>query len=263
MKHYLIDTHAHLYDEAFDKDRRDIVFNAHKAGIKKILMPNIDSTTIDGMLALCKKYPQNIFPMMGLHPTSVEDDFENELEIVKQWLDKEKFVAIGEIGLDLYWDKTFFEEQIKALEFQIDLAIEHQLPVVIHCRDAFDEIFEVFDRKFKPGLKGVFHSFTGDLLQANKIINDYGFSLGINGIVTFKKSNLTDVLSNIDLKHIIIETDAPYLAPEPKRGQRNESSYMFYTARKIADIYGKDIQGISEATTNNVYELFNLNRYEQ
>lgn len=256
MKHYLTDTHAHIYAEEFDKDRRNVIFDAHKAGVKKILLPNIDSTTIDGMLEIVKKYPNNIFPMMGIHPTSVEDDFEAELEIVADWLTKEKFYAIGEIGIDLHWDKTFIEEQIIAFEKQIDLALKYDLPVVIHARESFDEIFKVLDEKNVPELKGVFHSFTGTLEQAQKIVNDYNFYLGINGIVTFKKSHLPEVLTEIDVKHILLETDAPYLAPEPKRGKRNESAYMFYTARKVADIYGLDIKSISEITTQNAIDLF-------
>ncbi len=258
MKHYLTDTHSHIYSEEFDKDRRDVVFNAHKAGVKKILLPNIDSTTVDAMLSLCQKYPHHIFPMMGLHPTSVEDDFESEIQKIEAWLEKEKFYAIGEIGIDLHWDKTFLEEQIIAFERQIDLAIKFDLPIVIHARDSFDEIFEVLDRKYTPALRGVFHSFTGTLEQAQKIIKEYHFYLGVNGIVTFKKSHLPEVLKAIDVKHILLETDAPYLAPEPKRGKRNESSYMFYTARKVADIYGLDIKAISEITTQNALNLFNF-----
>ncbi len=258
MKHYLTDTHSHIYSEEFDNDRRDVVFNAHKAGVKKILLPNIDSTTVDAMMDLCKKYPHHIFPMMGLHPTSVEDDFETEIQKVEEWLDKEKFYAIGEIGIDLHWDKTFLEEQILAFEKQIDLALKFDLPIVIHARDSFDEIFEVLDRKNTASLRGVFHSFTGTLEQAHKIISDYHFYLGINGIVTFKKSHLPEVLKEIDVKYILLETDAPYLAPEPKRGKRNESSYMFYTARKVADIYGLDVKAISEITTQNALNLFNF-----
>ncbi len=262
MTHYLIDTHSHIYLDAFDKDRKDIVFNAHKAGVKKILLPNIDSTTIDDMMALCQKYPHHIFPMMGLHPTSVEDDFENELNTIERQLEQNKFYAVGEIGIDLYWDKTFIDEQIIAFERQIDMAIKHQLPIVIHARDSFDEIFEVLDRKHTHELKGVFHSFTGNLEQAQKIIKDYQFYLGINGIVTFKNSHLPEVLKNISIDNILLETDAPYLAPEPKRGRRNESSYMFYTARKVADIFGIDMKTISEKTTENAINLFNLPQHE-
>lgn len=262
MDHYLTDTHAHIYLEEFDKDRRDVVFNAHKSGVKKILLPNIDSTTVDAMLKLSKKYPHHIFPMIGLHPTSVEDDFESELLLMEEWLQKEKFYAIGEIGIDLYWDKTFIDEQVVAFERQIDLALKFDLPIVIHAREAFDEIFEVLNRKYTPGLKGVFHSFTGTLEQAQKIVNEYQFSLGINGIVTFKKSHLPELLKQIDVKHIVLETDAPYLSPEPKRGSRNESSYLFYIARKVAEIYNMDIKSISEMTTQNAVELFKFPQHE-
>ena len=256
MKHYLTDTHAHIYSEEFDKDRRDVVFNAHKAGVKKILLPNIDSTSIEGMLKLAKKYPHNIFPMMGLHPTSVEDDFEKELNIVEEWLGKEKFYAVGEIGIDLYWDKTFLDEQIIAFEKQIDLALKHDLPIVIHARESFDKIFEILDRKYVPELRGVFHSFTGTIEQAKKITTEYKFYIGINGIITFKNSHLPEVVKDIDVKHILLETDAPYLSPEPKRGKRNESAYMFYTARKVASIYEMDVKTISEITTQNAVDLF-------
>lgn len=262
MEHYLIDTHSHIYAEEFDKDRRDVVFNAHKAGIKKILLPNIDSTTVEGMMSLCKKYPNHIFPMMGLHPTSVEDDFKEELGKVEEWLKKEKFYAIGEIGIDLYWDKTFLDEQILAFEKQIDLALEYNLPIVIHARESFDEIFKVLDNKDISKLNGVFHSFTGTLEQAKKITEEYKFLIGINGIVTFKKSHLPEVLKEIDIKNILLETDAPYLSPEPKRGKRNESAYMFYTARKVAGIYGLGMKEISEITTKNAIDLFNLPKDE-
>jgi len=256
MQHYLTDTHSHIYSEEFAKDRRDIVFNAHKAGVKKILLPNIDSNTIEPMLKLCKQFPHNIFPMMGLHPTSVEDDYESELQIVEDWLDKEKFYAVGEIGIDLHWDKTFIEEQIIAFEKQIDFALKHKLPIVIHARKAFDEIFKILDEKWTPELTGVFHSFSGSLEQAQKITKKYNFYLGINGVVTFKNTKLPTVLKEIDSKYILLETDAPYLSPEPKRGKRNESAYMFYTARKVADIYGLDVKSISEITTQNAINLF-------
>ena len=262
MKHYLTDTHSHIYSEEFDKDRRDVVFNAHKAGVKKILLPNIDSTSIDGMMKLAKRYPHHIYPMMGLHPTSVEDDYENELKIVEEWLEKEKFYAIGEIGIDLHWDKTFLDEQIIAFEKQIDLALKYDLPIVIHARESFEEIFKIMDKKYSPKLRGVFHSFTGTLEQAEKITKKYNFYIGINGIVTFKKSHLPEVIKEIDNKYILLETDAPYLAPEPKRGKRNESAYMFYTARKIADIYGVDIKTISEITTQNAVNLFKFSQDE-
>ncbi len=262
MEHYLIDSHSHIYSEEFDKDRMEVVQNAKKAGVKRILLPNIDSTTVDSMLNLSRKYPHDIFPMIGLHPTSVEEDYLHELQIMEDWLAKEKFYAIGEIGIDLYWDTTFREEQILAFEKQIDIAIQHQLPIVIHARESFDEIFEVLDRKNTPELKGVFHSFTGSLEQARKIIDEYQFLLGINGIVTFKNSHLPEVVKEIDLKHIILETDAPYLAPVPKRGKRNESSFMFYTARKVADIHQTDMKTISEITTDNVQQLFKLPDYE-
>jgi len=258
MKHYLIDTHSHIYATEFDEDRKEVVSNAIEAGMKTILLPNIDSTSIDSMIKLSEQYPNLIFPMMGLHPTSVNKNYKNELNTVEQWLKKRTFYAVGEIGIDLYWDKTFLNEQILAFEKQIDLALQYDLPIVIHARDSFDEIFEILDKKWTAQLKGVFHSFTGNLEQANKIIKQYQFYIGINGIVTFKKSHLPNFLKQIELKHILLETDAPYLSPEPKRGKRNESAFVFYVANKIADIYNIDIKTVSEITSNNAVQLFKL-----
>ncbi len=262
MDNYFIDTHSHIYLKEYDKDRRAVVEEANKVGVKRILLPNIDSTTMDDLLALSKRYPKNIFPMVGLHPTSVEEDFEKELSIIEESLKKETFYAIGECGLDLYWDKTFLEEQKKAFEYQIDLALKHDLPLVIHAREAFDEIFEILDAKNTPELRGVFHSFTGNKAQANKIIQDYNFLLGINGIVTFKNAHLPEVVAEIDLQHLVLETDAPFLAPTPKRGKRNESAYLYYIARKIADIHQVPIQELASITTQNAENLFKLPKYE-
>lgn len=258
MTNYLIDTHSHIYSEEFDKDKQEVVEAANNAGIKQILLPNIDRTTIDRMMELSSLYPNRIFPMMGLHPTSVKEDFEIELTIIEEWLEKSSFYAIGEIGIDLYWDKTFLKEQILVFEKQIELALKYDLPIVIHARESFDEIFEVLDRKYTNRLRGVFHSFTGNLEQAQKIINDYHFNLGINGIVTFKKSHLPNVLENIELKHILLETDAPYLSPEPKRGKRNESAFLYYIAEKIAHIYNLDVDDIANITSQNAIKLFKL-----
>ena len=258
MKHYLTDTHAHIYAEEFDKDREDVVANAFRQGVKKILLPNIDSSTITAMLNLSQQYPDNIYPMMGLHPTSVKEDFENELQIVRKYLQEEKFYAIGEIGIDLYWDQTFVAEQKIAFETQIDLAIEHKLPIVIHARESFNEIFEIMDKKWSRDLKGVFHSFTGNQEQADKIINDYQFYIGINGILTFKNSNLSEVVKNIDLQHILLETDAPYLAPVPKRGKRNESSFVYHTALKMAEIHQIPLDELARITTENAENLFHF-----
>ena len=258
MKYYLTDTHTHIYAEEFDKDRSEIVENAFRQGIKKILLPNIDSSTIEPMLNLSKQYPENIYPMMGLHPTSVKENFKDELKIIETYLQKERFYAIGEIGIDLYWDKIFIEEQKEAFSNQIDIAIKHNLPIVIHARESFDDIFEILDKKWTPNLKGVFHSFTGNKEQAQKIITDYHFYIGINGIVTFKNSDLPEVIKTIDIQSILLETDAPYLAPVPKRGKRNESSYIYHTAIKVAEIYQLKINEIARITTENAENLFHF-----
>ena len=258
MKYYLTDSHSHIYTEEFDKDRDIVVENAFRQGVKKILLPNIDSSTINPLLNLCKKYPNNIYPMMGLHPTSVKENFEEELNIIKEELKKRKFYAIGEIGIDLYWEKKFIKEQEIAFTQQMKLALKYGLPIVIHARESFDEIFKTLDKYWQPELKGVFHSFTGNLKQAEKIIHDYKFYLGINGIVTFKNSNLSEVIKKINIQNILLETDAPYLAPVPKRGKRNESSFVYHTALKIGEIYKCSLEEIAHITTENAKNLFHF-----
>lgn len=251
----LTDTHTHLYLDHFDNDRKSVIQSAIDKGVQYMLIPNIDSNSISGMLSVCDEYPENCFPMMGLHPTDVKDDYRKELEIVEQWLEKRKFIAIGEIGIDLYWDKTFVKEQDICLRDQIALAKKHQLPIVLHSRESMKEIFDVLNDVHSSELQGVFHCFSGTAKDANKAI-EMGYYLGIGGVVTFKNSNLKEILREIDLKHILLETDAPFLTPAPYRGKRNESAYVYYIAEKIAEIKGISIEEVADITTENAKKLF-------
>ncbi len=222
-----------------------------------MFLPNIDSSSAGALLNLCQIFPDNCFPMMGLHPTSVKENYEEELKQVESWLEKRKFYGIGETGIDLYWDQTFIKEQEIALSYQIDLAIRYKIPLVIHMRESFDEIYSVLKKKYTPDLNGVFHCFTGTLEQANKVL-EMNFKLGIGGVLTFKNSGLDKVVGQIDLKHLVLETDSPFLAPAPFRGKRNESSYVELVAKKLAEIKNKNIEEIAEITTDNAKQLFNF-----
>lgn len=252
-----IDTHSHIYLKDFDDDRDEMIRRAIDNGIRKIILPNIDNSSIKSMINLAESYPDICYPLMGLHPTSVNNNYKDELNAVEQWLETKKFYGIGETGIDLYWDKTYIKEQIDSFSLQIKLAKKYRLPLIIHVRNSFDEVFEVMDSLIDENLKGVFHCFTGDLAQANKILT-YGFKLGIGGVLTFKNSNLDNIIKEIDLNHIILETDSPYLAPVPKRGKRNESSYLIYTAVKLAEIKYMKVEQIADITTKNAYDLFNF-----
>jgi TatD DNase family protein len=252
---FLTDTHTHLYLEEFDEDRKEMIERALDNDVKCLLLPNIDSSSINGMMQLCKQFPSNCFPMMGLHPTSVKENYQEELDLVEDWIKKEKFYAIGEIGIDLYWDKTFQQEQEIAFVYQIELAIKHQFPIVIHMRDSFDEVYTVVKNYASPELKGVFHCFTGTLEQAQKII-DLNFKLGIGGVVTFKNSGLDKVVEKIDMKHLLLETDSPFLTPVPHRGKRNETAYVRFVAEKIASIKNIPLEQVAEITTSNANQLF-------
>jgi|TARA_B110000495_G_C22880244_1_gene513393 TatD DNase family protein len=255
----LIDTHAHLYLSQFDNDIDSVIKNAIDNGISKMLLPNIDSTTTQQMLSLSNKYPKNCFPMIGLHPCSVKKEtVDKEILHVKEMLDKENFLAIGEIGLDLHWDKSTLEIQKKAFEDQINLAKKYKLPIVIHVRDSFNEAIEIVERLNSSELKGVFHCFTGDQKDAQRVIELQDFYLGIGGVVTFKNGGLDKNIEQISLDHIMLETDAPYLTPSPYRGSRNESKYILNIAQKIADIYDLELKKIAEVTTKNAYNLFQL-----
>lgn len=252
----LVDTHTHLYLEQFDQDREKVITAALERGVQKMLLPNIDSSSIEGLKDLSEKYPEHCFPMMGLHPTSVKENYEEELQIIEKELRTGKYIAMGEIGIDLYWDRTFEDQQKDALRRQIELAKELELPIVVHQRDSFEAIFSVLDNMDTTNLRGVFHCFTGNTGQAEKI-TDMGFKLGIGGVLTFKNSKLDESLKSIDLKHLILETDSPFLAPVPYRGKRNESTYVYLVARKLAEIKAIDIEEVADVTTNNAYELFN------
>ena len=252
----LVDTHTHLYVEQFDADRKEVVERAMKEGISKFYIPAIDSTYYERMFELRDSYPEAVRLMAGLHPTHVKEDYEKELEFVKDLLEKDNFAAIGEIGIDLYWDKTFLEEQKKAFRTQIGWAKAKSLPIVIHARDSFSEIFEIMDQEQSPKLKGIFHCFTGTLEQAKKIIG-YGFKLGIGGVVTFKNGGIDKFLNEIELENLVLETDSPYLAPKPFRGKRNESSYLVYVVEKLSEIYGIEPNKIAEITTRSAQDVFN------
>ena len=251
----LTDTHTHLYSEAFDEDRDLVIKNAINNGVQRFFIPAIDSSYTQAMLNLQKSYPESMFLMAGLHPTHVKDNFKDELAHVEEMLLKHTYYAIGEIGVDLYWDKSFLKQQQEAFQFQIKLAKKHKLPIVIHCRDAFDEVFEVLELEKSDELFGVFHCFTGTKEQALKAIS-YNMKLGIGGVVTFKNGKIDTFLNEINLKHIVLETDAPYLAPVPYRGKRNESSYLINILSKLSLIYNRSETEIAEITTNNSIDIF-------
>ncbi|MEA2105381.1 MAG: TatD family hydrolase [Bacteroidota bacterium] len=252
-----IDTHTHLYLPEFDQDRDQVINEAIDYNVIKLLLPNVDSSTINPLMDMVNKYPLNCFPMIGVHPTSVGEEYQKELDIVESWLKKEKFIAIGEIGMDLYWDKTFQKQQVEVFRRQLNLAKKYNLPVVIHARESFDEIFKIVDEEADDRLTGVFHAFTGTVEQANQII-EWGFMMGIGGIVTFKNAGLDKVVRNIDINHIVLETDSPYLAPVPKRGKRNQSAYIRHIAEKIALIKEISIEKVANITTDNAKQLFRL-----
>lgn len=254
----LIDTHTHLFGEAFDADRTQVIEKAIAAGIETMLLPNIDVESIEPMYRLCEQFPKNCFPMMGLHPGSVDEHWESALEVVRKNLFSKKNIAVGEIGMDLYWDKAFINEQKEAFRKQVEWAKELQLPIVIHARDAFDQIFEIVDELNDKDLRGVFHCFTGNEKQAQHIMDYDGFYFGIGGVVTYKTSELPKVLKSIPIERILLETDSPYLPPVPFRGKRNESSYLLYIAEKLSEIYQIHLSKVAEQTTSNARNLFDL-----
>lgn len=253
----ITDTHTHLYSEAFDEDRFEMIQRAIDLEVTRFFIPAIDSSYTKAMLDLEAHYPDHVFLMMGLHPTSVKDNFKEELAHVELMLSKRSFYAVGEIGIDLYWDKTTLEIQKKAFKYQIQLAKKYKLPIVIHCREAFDEIFEVLESEKSDDLFGIFHCFTGTLDQAKKAIS-YNMKIGIGGVVTFKNGKIDTFIKEVDLKHIVIETDSPYLAPKPHRGKRNESSYILKVLEKLSIIYNMPIEKIAEITTQNSVEVFKV-----
>lgn len=253
----LTDTHTHLYSDSFAEDRPEMIQRALDLGIKRFFIPAIDSSYTEAMYSLEKDYPQNIFLMMGLHPTSVKENFEEELAHVEEQFKKRSFYAVGEIGIDLYWDKSTLEIQKTAFKIQIQLAKKYKLPIVIHCRDAFDEIFEVLETEKSDDLFGIFHCFTGTFEQAEKAIS-YNMKLGIGGVVTFKNGKIDAFLNEIPLKHIVLETDSPYLAPAPFRGKRNESSYLAMVCKKLAEIYNVSEEEVARVTTENSKDVFGI-----
>jgi len=261
----LTDTHTHLYSKEFDPDRPALIEKAIAAGVSRFFMPNVDSESIPGMFQVEKAFPNNCFAMMGLHPCSVNAHYQDELKVVEYWLSKRKFVAIGEIGIDLYWDKTFFEQQKDAFRTQIQLAKKYSLPYVIHSRSSFDEVMEIVN-EFKnenlpdgrQGIKAIFHCFSGNVQQAEQVIAAGDFKLGIGGVVSFKNSGLDKVVEAIDLEHLVLETDAPYLAPVPHRGKRNEPDYLLLVAKKIAEIKNISVEEVAEVTTRNSIDVFGV-----
>lgn len=253
----LTDTHTHIYSEEFQQDREAMMQRAFDAGVTRLFVPSIDSSYTQHMYSLQEQYPENVFLMMGLHPTYVKENYKDELVHVERELASRKFAAVGEIGIDLYWDKTRLAEQQYAFKYQIQLAKKYKLPINIHCRDAFNEVFEVLESEKGDDLRGIFHCFTGDFTQAQQAIS-YNMKLGIGGVATFKNGKIDQFLEDIDLKHIVLETDSPYLSPVPYRGKRNESSYTLLVAQKLAEIYNLPVEKIAEITTQNSKEVYGI-----
>lgn len=252
-----IDTHSHIYSEEFISDISEVINRAKNHNITKIVLPDIDSETRDKMLILSDSYPNYLYPLIGLHPTSVNSNYKSELLKLEHYIKKRKVWGIGETGIDLYWDKTYIEEQIKAFCFQIELSLKYNLPIIIHARDSIKEIYDVLETYKSKPIKGIMHCFSGDINDAQRAIN-YGLSIGIGGVLTFKNSNLREIVSHIDIKNIVLETDSPYLAPVPYRGKRNESSYIVEVANKLASIYNISIDEVGRITSKNACEIFNF-----
>ena len=258
MSFPIIDTHTHLYLDAFAEDRLAMVARAIEAGVTRMLLPNIDKASIDGMHALCDAFPENCFPMMGLHPCDVKDNFHEVLAEMEAMFEKRKYVAVGETGIDLYWDKTTLPQQIESFEIQVEWAKKFNLPIVIHARDSFNEIFEVLDRLNDDKLRGVFHCFTGSLQQAGKIMEYGGFMMGLGGVLTYEKSGLSEVVQEIPMEVLILETDSPFLTPKPYRGKRNESAYVKFVAEKLAEVKKLPLQEVASITSANAEAMFQL-----
>lgn len=249
------DSHTHLYLDSFSDDRDQVIERAIGKGITKMLLPNIDVNTIDPLHELSDRYPENCFPMMGLHPTSIKGDYRAQLKVIESRLSVRNYAAIGESGIDLYWDKSFLKEQLDSFKIQIKWAKQLGIPIVIHSRNSFDEIFKTLDETWEEGLSGVFHSFSGNQKQLARALS-FGFYIGINGIITFKNNDIADVVADIPLNRILLETDAPFLTPVPFRGKRNESSYLVYIAQKISEIYKLSVDQLAALTSENAADLF-------
>jgi TatD DNase family protein len=252
------DSHSHIFDKDFDLDRAQVLSRASAAGVKYHVLPNIDSTYSDRVLEVTRTYKDFCFPLIGLHPTSVSDNYEDEVAHVDRMIQTNQYYGVGEIGIDLYWDKTHIEQQKIAFRHQLKLAKKFHLPVVIHSRNSFDEIFEIVDQENDSNLRGVFHSFTGNENQLNHVISYGGFKFGIGGIVTYKNGGVDKVVAKMDIADILLETDSPYLTPVPKRGQRNESQNLIYIAQKISEILNIPIDEVAKVTTRNTLDLFNI-----
>jgi len=251
----MIDTHAHLYDEQFEHDLDAVITRASDSGVGRMLLPNIDAQTVQPMLEVCRQYPARCFPMLGLHPTSVHEDFEQQLEIIASYLDHTKIVAIGEIGVDLYWDRQFLDQQLEAFRIQIGWAKKYKLPLSIHCRKSYNEIISVLKKEQDGTLTGVFHCFPGNVRQAEEVVK-LGFMLGVGGVVTYKNAEMATVVQNVDIEHILTETDAPYLPPVPFRGKRNESAYIYHIVQKIAELKSMSHTEVADVTDANAERVF-------
>lgn len=249
------DSHAHIYLKEFDGDRKDIISRCAENGVDKIYMPNIDHTSIDNMLEVEAKFPEHCMAMMGLHPCSVKNDFEKELYIIENWLSKRNFSAIGEMGTDLYWDKTYWEQQKEAFVMQVGWAKQYDLPIVIHCRESIDETIALVEEHHDDKLRGVFHCFTGDVEQAKRI-SKLGFYFGLGGVSTFKNGGLDKVIPELDIETVLLETDSPYLAPVPHRGKRNEPSYIPIIAERVAKLKNISMSELQMITSTNAQNLF-------
>lgn len=255
----MIDTHSHLFVEEFNEDLPEVIRRAQEAGVTHVFMPNIDDTTVEDMLRVCADYPGYCYPMLGFHPTSVDGDVMHKVCKMKERLVQgHPYIAIGEVGLDLYWDKTWLKEQEVVLDEQIQWALEWDLPLVIHCRDAFPELFRVLSPYKDTTLRGVFHSFTGTIDEAAELMTYPHFMIGVNGVVTFKKSTLPEVLKEVPLERLVLETDSPYLAPVPFRGKRNESAYVGRVATRLAELYGTEIGSVERKTAENALKVFKI-----
>ena len=251
----MIDSHSHIYMEEFDTDRNEVVRRAIEAGVHHIILPNVDIESIAPLHSTIQQYPQ-CKAAMGLHPTSVNDNYKEQLDTIHKLFAHHTYCAVGEIGIDLYWDKTFRNEQEDAFRQQIAWALEYDLPLVIHCREAFDELYAIMCDYRQTSLRGIFHSFTGLAEDARRLLSFEGFMLGINGVLTFKKSNLPGVLTGVPLERVVLETDSPYLAPVPHRGKRNESAFVRYTLAHVASVYGRDVEEVADVTTKNAKKVF-------
>ena len=256
----MIDTHSHIFSEEFKEDLPEVIARAKEIGVEKIFMPNIDDPSVEDMLSVCQAYPGYCFPMIGFHPTSIEgpDAIYKVKEMKKRLVEGHPYIAIGEVGLDLYWDKTWLKEQQQVLDEQIQWALEWKLPLVIHCREAFPELFQVLEPYKHTELTGVFHSFTGTVDEARELMGYSRFMIGVNGVVTFKKSILPEALKEVPLTKLVLETDSPYLAPVPFRGKRNETSYVKKVAVKLAELYGMEIGEVERQTTENALKVFKI-----